>query len=419
VIPSAVRSLACFGLATVVLAASSCFPRQKTESQIHEERIQDVVDSVLVAAPRAPMAGRNPDDRLLRVGSGRGKEGLVDTLGRVVAEPEFDETRSSSEGRSAVRKNLLWGLVDGTGLVVIEPTWDELSGFSEGLAVVATGIKRIMRGRLPVQEGGRRGYIDRDGRVVIPARFEEASRFAGGVAWVREGGKWGLIDRNGEFLIRPRYESMTGPLDFSEGVCPIHLAGDWVSDENPARFGYIDATGATVIPPMFERADRFSEGIASIVKGGKVGFIDRAGKAVIEPRFDRVPGEQRLPSFSEGLAAVGVGGRYGFIDTTGRFVIEPRFVHAEGFHEGLAAVRQDGKVGFIDREGRMVVAPRFTRAHDFDHGVARVGVTLEHPRVPPDRLAWGYIRADGGFIWNPLGPYFVARTHDRRPLIAR
>jgi len=59
--------------------------------------------------------------------------------------------------------------------------------FSEGLAAVS----------LP---SGRSGYINHEGRMVIPAQFGIACPFTGGIALVFEGGRVGYIDRTGEYI---------------------------------------------------------------------------------------------------------------------------------------------------------------------------------------------------------------------------
>ena len=70
------------------------------------------------------------------------------------------------------------------------------------------------------------------------------------------------------------------------------------------RYGYVDRTGAVVIPPRFEAAFGFSEGLAVVaVKetgATKYGYIDKTGAWVIQPQFDSAV------FFSEGLAAVGI-----------------------------------------------------------------------------------------------------------------
>ena len=53
---------------------------------------------------------------------------------------------------------------------------------------------------------------------------------------------------------------------------------------------------------------------------------------VIPPQFDEAV------KFSEGLAAVFIECRWGYIDKTGALVIKPQFKFASEFSEGLAAV---------------------------------------------------------------------------------
>ena len=85
-------------------------------------------------------------------------------------------------------------------------------------------------------------------------------------------------------------------------------------------------------------------------QNGKVGFIDKAGKQIIPPRYD---GAQ---PFSEGLAAVRIKGKYGYIDKTGKMVIPPQFEHAGPFSEGLALINSNGnQCGYIDKSGKLVI----------------------------------------------------------------
>lgn len=93
--------------------------------------------------------------------------------------------------------------------------------------------------------------------------------------------------------------------------------------------GYIDAEvwetkRQTVfrIDPIFERAEKFSEGLATVRIEGKYGYIDPSGKVVIEPQFDSA-GE-----FNHGIAIAGVEERLGVIDLNGDYAVEPIFGHA-------------------------------------------------------------------------------------------
>src|SRR5262249_43054146 len=95
------------------------------------------------------------------------------------------------------------------------------------------------------------------------------------------------------------------------------------------KWGFIDKTGALVIPCQFDDVAMDNYG----------GFED--------PNYCHgVP--KAFRNFSEGLCAVRIGNKWGYIDKTGKVVISPQFDSAGIFSEGLACVRKGRKVGYID-----------------------------------------------------------------------
>jgi hypothetical protein len=195
-----------------------------------------------------------------------------------------------------------------------------------------------------------------------------------------------FIDQCGRVRIRlqPGQEATS----FSEGLAAVSRDGRW---------GYIDTSGAWVIPPQFGAARDFSEGLALVTnalpseyssKTAQFGFIDRTGKFVIAPRFNWAW------SFSDGLAAVCTGPcqipelgaarpSYGYINKDGDYVIEPKWEFAGPFSEGRAWVSErpvlvGGKLvdyqqpteRLIDRAGKFVSGARFQWGVRFSHGLA-------------------------------------------------
>ena len=79
---------------------------------------------------------------------------------------------------------------------------------------------------------------------------------------------------------------------------------------------------------------------------------------------------ERATRFSEGLAAVRSGGLWGFIDPGGRWVLPPAFADARPFRGGAAAVSIQGRWGFIDRKGKVLVPLAFEAAGSFNEGLA-------------------------------------------------
>ena len=66
------------------------------------------------------------------------------------------------------------------------------------------------------------GYIDRAGKVVIPAQFAEGREFSDGIAAVKIQGNWGYIDRTGKVVIPVQF---AGAQDFANELAAVKIQG--------------------------------------------------------------------------------------------------------------------------------------------------------------------------------------------------
>ncbi|MCI7062108.1 MAG: WG repeat-containing protein [Lachnospiraceae bacterium] len=57
-----------------------------------------------------------------------------------------------------------------------------------------------------VKQSDRWGFADRNGKLVIDGKYEEAGSFAYGYAAVKQDGKWGVINEQDEMVIKPCYQ---------------------------------------------------------------------------------------------------------------------------------------------------------------------------------------------------------------------
>ena len=237
------------------------------------------------------------------------------------------------EGRKAI-------VIDRAGRTVTQLESDACgSSFKEGL--------------LDVWKDQKEGFVDIKGNWVIPPQFRLANGFIDGVAPVIPEGtdKWGAIDKHGNLIIPPKY-NMSAKIGFNLDDSEY---SPYV--ENNIPYDKRSALGA------------FSEELAPEKSSEKWGYINKSGAIVIPEEFDYA-----FP-FSEGLALVAFGTKYGYIDHSGSLVIAPRFHYAYLFHEGLASVEsEDGKYGYIDKKGAFVIPSQFANAKSFSEGLAAVGV---------------------------------------------
>jgi len=309
------------------------------------------------------LASPTSSDRLVPHHQGK-KWGFADPSGHVVLAPGYDQARRFADGRAAVQRDRRWGLIDPTGREVVPPLYSLLGPFSEGLAAactdtaIPTGVTEgVGRERRPVVQQAC-GFVDRDGRMAVPARYHGVNRMIDGVAQVRlhndrspclVAEEWGLVRRDGHEILPVRFCFVSPP---SEGLVRVVLEE---SSLEVRRFAFYDLDGHVAIPRLpYDHSHEFwSEGVIGVSKAGRFGFIDHSGREVIPLRF-----ESAYP-FSEGLAAVELDGKWGFVDHSGLLVVAPRYDRVESFRDGLAWVRLDRSAGFVDRSGRLVVPLEF------------------------------------------------------------
>ncbi len=126
----------------------------------------------------------------------------IDLAGRVVIRPLVVDNGPDyfREDLARFRRGGKVGFFDRRGKVVLEPEFDFALPFSAGLAAVCRGCTEVLAGEHTILQGGKWGYIDRRGVLVIPLEFERAESFERGVARVRYAGQWTRIDKKGNRL---------------------------------------------------------------------------------------------------------------------------------------------------------------------------------------------------------------------------
>ncbi|WP_309732571.1 WG repeat-containing protein [Chamaesiphon sp. OTE_75_metabat_556] len=228
---------------------------------------------------------------------------------------------------------------------------------------------------------GKLGYIDRTGKIVIPAKFDRAYDFSEGLAGVGIGERYGYIDTTGKFAISPH---VGFPSEFKNGFANVIIGnkthkidrtGKLVTTSLPApasetnqgesdksiafaqnnKYGYKDRNNKIVVPAQFDRvAPRFVEGMAWVQINDLVGYINDLGQTIVSPQFDN------FSDFDRGWARVCKASKCGYIDKIGKIVIPLKFDEAAAkFSNGLAWVSIGKNLGYIDRTGKLVVPARY------------------------------------------------------------
>lgn len=89
-----------------------------------------------------------------------------------------------------------------------------------------------MRGLHPARFGGKYGYADSTGAMIIPARFDMADTFSEGLALVGQNGRFGFIDAKGSFAIPAAYRHA---LPFRDGFAAVRNGDIWIFLDREGR----------------------------------------------------------------------------------------------------------------------------------------------------------------------------------------
>lgn len=191
--------------------------------------------------------------------------------------------------------------------------YDYLSDFTARTRMKITNgeLTRLAVCRL----NGKYGIVNSEGKQIQPICFDELRKDVSDPSskelpdmssahdlHVRIGDKWGILTADGEQLAEVKFDSVGV---FHDGLAVVKAA---------ERYGYIDRSGAIVIPIQWMTAYDFSEGLAALrVDKKHFQFINTAGTVVIKSKkYDSVG------RFRNGICRVVKGGKVKWIDTKGK-----------------------------------------------------------------------------------------------------
>jgi len=305
----------------------------------------------------------------------KGKLGLVDLQGKTVLAPTFNSIEEKQPYFIACSKT------------------KGCSVYNENLQLVLKGgynsIELGCEGQFIVKKNGKYGVVSEKGAVILPLKYSNINSNKNGYT-VKLNEKAGLFNSEGKEIIPISYHWVyTGKIDDN---IPI------VAELNDNNAGYINTKNEWVIPPTYQYAFAFRQGVARVKKGRNYMYINLKGEPVIQDfdnyviqNFDNYVIEPSDNTYIVGVrkeckymvydlngnlldtydgfinnwsgnAIFGVkkGGKWGYIDGYGKVIVPFEYEEVNNFSEGLASVRKDGKWGYINPKNEIVIPIEFT-----------------------------------------------------------
>lgn len=233
-------------------------------------------------------------------------------------------------------------IITNKGDIVIEPKVD------------VDTLYCLCNGLCQVEKGGKYGYIDESGELVIPFKYDKAFPFSeNGLAFVvGENGLGGYINKFGKYVIDPIYE--TGST-FKYGFAAVSKNGE---------YKYIYKNGLQAVNNTFNYAGGFSDcGLAKIVEfDGRHSLMDTASWVVLKLKEGC-----ELAEYKEGsrITKFRKNGKEALIDAAGEIITGFYDQIVISPHSRLNLFSRNDLWGYIDDRGNEVISNIYKEASEF------------------------------------------------------
>lgn len=190
---------------------------------------------------------------------------------------------------------------------------------------------------IPFKEKGRWGVLNNAEKIIIPPKYDKVNIFRGKYIHVQKKEKWGLFDMKGTPLLRCKYDA---PL--------IHTSDGLIQARKKEKWGIVDTLGHFLIKPRYERITPFFNGLARVIKDGKMGMVTPKGEIQIPIIYDHLP-----PHASNHFLIASQNEKWGLIDLQGNWIAQPNYDSLKKSNDHpFIAIHKNNQWGYLDTTGR-------------------------------------------------------------------
>lgn len=157
-----------------------------------------------------------------------GKTGFINSSGKWVIEPQFDEVSNFQEKIATFRIASTWGIIGMDGSIISDAKWDEIKDFYNEIAVAKANNKfflldkkgeainlegfgqvyRLNEGYFLVEKEGKKGLLDSSGKEILPIIFENIQVEKSDFFIVTKDGLTGVLNGKGDAIFPIYYQEI-------------------------------------------------------------------------------------------------------------------------------------------------------------------------------------------------------------------
>lgn len=204
------------------------------------------------------------------------------------------------------------------------------------MAVASLGAYAIEL--VPAQnEKGKWGFVDENGKQVIPYKYDEARPFENGLAMVRKGDHYGMVNENAKEILPLKYDLIERHNSYIFRVAAGGKHKDGVLLDE--KYGFVDDSGKELLKPEYDEIGNFTDRLAYIRKGQFYGYVNDKIDIVIPCKYNAIGSFTKAgyvwvcegAKFDKGSTSSFSGGKYGIIDREGKVIVPVKYKDAGAF----------------------------------------------------------------------------------------
>jgi len=271
---------------------------------------------------------------------------------------EIDRKKEVATDLIRVKSGNKIGYIDKTGKIILP------ADFEDG------NVENFTAGLIGVKKGDKCGFMTLKNTIGVPFDYEMVWPYNGGIAKIKNDGKFGFVNLQGKLIAKPIYDEVW------------NLKNGAVVVKKDSKYGYINESGTVIVNTIYDDAFDFNQWNSGVVKlNGKYGCIDKTGKVIVPVEFEKSPN-----ALNGDLFSVCKGGKFGIIKKDGKLLFDHKYdeifncgMSSSGGSDGESAkiirVKKDGLFGFVKTDGKIIKECVYTSADDFFGPMAAVTKT--------------------------------------------
>ncbi|MCF8243925.1 MAG: WG repeat-containing protein [Saprospiraceae bacterium] len=297
--------------------------------------------------------------------------------GRLVQQPVYDAIGEFKQfGYATMQRKGRVGLLNSEGVEIVPPNFDDLKPLDSTL--------------ISVMEKGQWKVINLEGRVILPAGYEQVevlkSRnhvgFAFHMAFLsyKKDNKWGIINEQGKVLAEPRFDEVSLLKNLPEGITTTFF-----QTKINGLLGLFLPNGFELLPPQADEIRVWNATLIFYEKTQKWGAVNQLGQQVLENVYDH------FSSLSDNfLKLVSNNKTYLFSLVYNKVITEGEFEAFYAFSDDFVLCKKKRLLGLLDHCGSLVLTNKYNEIQAYEGEIFRANlegkwgiVTLDDQRLIP------------------------------------